>query len=56
MHGWLPIHADPVSLAKNHGMTPVELSEAFSLVEQNETIIMENWNGFSAGRYMNLWW
>ncbi|MBM4309616.1 MAG: DUF4160 domain-containing protein [Deltaproteobacteria bacterium] len=37
---------NPVSLAQNHGMTSAELSRAFSLVEQNEKIIMEKWNGF----------
>ena len=36
----------PVSLAKNHGMSSAELSKAFSLVEQNEKIIMEKWHGF----------
>ncbi|MEI6127267.1 MAG: DUF4160 domain-containing protein [Pseudomonadota bacterium] len=37
---------NPVSLAKNQGMSSVELSRAFSLVEQNEKTIMERWHGF----------
>jgi len=37
---------NPVSLAQNHGMTPAELSRAFSLVEHHEIIILEKWNGF----------
>ncbi|MCX8042583.1 MAG: DUF4160 domain-containing protein [Desulfobacterota bacterium] len=40
----------PVRLAGNHGMTSVELSRAFSLVEQNEKLIMEKWNGFFSSK------
>ena len=37
---------NPVSLAKNLGMSSPELSKAFSLIEQNEKICMEKWHEF----------
>lgn len=37
---------NPVSLAKNLGMTSAELSRAFILVAQYEKPIKERWDGF----------
>ncbi len=36
----------PVRLAKNAGLDRMELRRAAVLVEQNEQIILETWNGY----------
>jgi hypothetical protein len=41
---------NPVSLAKNMGMTSAELSKAFFLVSNHEKTIMERWNGFFSSK------
>ncbi len=39
---------NPVRLAKNFGMKPVDLSRVRSILEENEKLIEEKWNEFNS--------